>query len=159
MDIPPWIRLRCEKMCPLNVTLLDTNHFFSKANCDKNYCFTVCWNYPPPSNSRHQDYSIFRWESLQTFICDCYWLGGRPKLSVSWIFLVSLLFGPSVSRWSQGATCLVIPSVFLRGASRWPRDNTSHPSCWCTCSILPGVFNCKATLRARFTCHAQVCYS
>ena len=36
----------------------------------------IGWNYPPPSNSHRQDYSIFSMESLKTFICDCSWARG-----------------------------------------------------------------------------------
>ena len=43
--------------------------------------YSITWNYPPPSNSHHQDYSIFSGESLFSFTCDCYWLRGRPKVS------------------------------------------------------------------------------
>ena len=39
----------------------------------------IPWNYPPPSNSHHQDYYIFSRESLQTFICHCYWVGVDPR--------------------------------------------------------------------------------
>ena len=37
----------------------------------------LTWNYPPPSNSHHQDHSIFCREYLKTFICDCYWVTMR----------------------------------------------------------------------------------
>ena len=40
----------------------------------------ISWIYRPPSNSHHQDYSIFSRESLKTFICDCYWVGGRSNI-------------------------------------------------------------------------------
>ena len=41
---------------------------------------------PPPSNSHHQDYYTFSTESLKTFICHCYWVGGRSNIShqMSW---------------------------------------------------------------------------
>ena len=36
---------------------------------------------PPPSSSYHQDFYVFSSESLKTFICHCYWVGGRSKVS------------------------------------------------------------------------------
>ena len=30
--------------------------------------------------SDHQDYYIFSGESLETFICPCYWEGATPKI-------------------------------------------------------------------------------
>ena len=45
---------------------------------------------PPPSNSHHQDDYIFSRESLQTFICNCFWTGSR---SDTWA-LVILSFKP-----------------------------------------------------------------
>ena len=38
------------------------------------------WVWPLPSNSDHQDYSIFSRGSLYTFICHCYWEGATPKV-------------------------------------------------------------------------------
>ena len=35
----------------------------------------ICWVWPLPSKSDHQDYSIFSRESLQTFIC--HWHPGK----------------------------------------------------------------------------------
>ena len=41
----------------------------------------IDWNYPPPSNSHQKDYSTCSRESLQAFICDCYWVEVRAKIS------------------------------------------------------------------------------
>ena len=47
---------------PVAVTLLATNSEWT------NRCiWSIPWNYPPPSNSH-------------TFISDCHWVGGRPKV-------------------------------------------------------------------------------
>ena len=85
--------------------------------------------YPPHSNSSNQDYYIFSRESLQTFICHCYWVGVDPRythllllLSQRWHFLVCPFFlsphsfyadiqGP-VRMWgmcTRSSTCATLP--------------------------------------------------
>ncbi len=60
----------------------------------------IDWNYPPPSNSDHQDYYIFNRESLSTFICDCYWVGGRPKvLNIAQVAELQVYGVPCFRRW------------------------------------------------------------
>ena len=47
----------------------------------------ICWIYPSAGNSHHQDYRIFSRECQDTFICHCYWVGGRSNsyvFSKSW---------------------------------------------------------------------------
>ncbi len=38
---------------------------------------------PTQDPSHHQDYYIFSGESLETFICHCYWVWGRSKVSTT----------------------------------------------------------------------------
>ena len=42
----------------------------------------ICWNYSPPSNSHHQDYSILSRKSLyiNLHLWLASWVGGRPKV-------------------------------------------------------------------------------
>ena len=37
------------------------------------------WVVPLPNTSDHQDCYIFNRESLSTFVCHCYWEGGKPN--------------------------------------------------------------------------------
>ena len=37
---------------------------------------------PPTSKSHHQDYNSVSRESLKTFICDCYWVGGVDLMDI-----------------------------------------------------------------------------
>ena len=50
-----------------------------KKQIDKSKNSILPWVLPLPSNSRHQDYYVSSRGSQQTFICHCYWEGGRPK--------------------------------------------------------------------------------
>ena len=65
----------------------------------------INWIYPPLSNSHHQDYCIFSRESLYIFICDCYWLGGRPNVYI-----------PTRQKWwpiwDQLPTCKLYNSIY-----------------------------------------------
>ena len=84
----------------------------------------LCWNYPPPSNSHHQDYSIFSRESLQTFICDCYWVGGRPNP-----FIVYYTHMFDISIYSVGKVVIISHQDCQMSLTSWPCFTPLGPTC------------------------------
>ncbi len=61
----------------------------------------IIWVVPLPSNSQHKDYYTLSRESLQTFICHCYWEGGVLNILVK--FSQSLQVGQKITHvWNEG---------------------------------------------------------
>ena len=117
------IESMCANLNPTHATermVKVKNPMCNSVDDDGSTCLkSIAWNYPPSSNSHHQDYSMFSRQSEKTFICDWHpgW-GVRPKvlknktlgLSTKWLTLIrSMDMSLSDSKFGRHGDLLGIP--------------------------------------------------